>query len=211
MRKYAKRTMAIRWAGAFLLVGFFSTGACIVRQVYLKPGYETNERERVKRIVLVLRHAKRAQPPGVVAVVPVVAREFISVQRDYILYPGEPVASANLAVADICASNKKLNGVLLLEVLQARENEGNVDLEVAAALEDCRAPYSTIWKALARSTYTSEDPDLRTVIASYANRLGPAVRPFAAPAYLLVRRLLEELPSPTLSDDEKLEKIDVME
>ena len=221
-------THGFRQAGvliAFLLAVF--PGACTIQSVYLKPGYEKAGNRNVKRIVVFLKQHALALPPGATAVVPVVANEFVSVQRDYIVYPLNSMKPGSAAPEEICAANTKLDGVLFLDIRRVRERgtfwyqwlrpwrradrEGNVELEVAAALRECRAPHAVVWQALANSTYVSNDEDLRSVTESYVNRLGPHVRPFAAPAYQLVRRLLEELPSPMLSDEEKLEKIDVME
>ncbi len=211
-RARIERTLGRVGRGLVLLAAVALLGtSCTVRYIYLKPDYERNEKDRVKRIVVLLRPGRQMRPPGAQAVIPVVAREYVSVQRDYILFPEKSVKGAAPEVKAVCAANEKLNGVLFLNILEVAEQSGRVELEVGATLEDCREPHGVVWKGIARNRYDSADPDLKTVIESYGNRLGKDVLPYAAPAYLLVRALLEELPNPRLTEDEKLEKIEVME
>ena len=66
-----------------------------------------------------------------------------------------------------------------------------------------------VWRALGENSYASEDSDLEQTIRGYTNRYGESVRPYVAGAYLLVRKLYDSMPDPTLNEDDIVEKIEV--
>jgi probable lipoprotein (TIGR04455 family) len=55
----------------------------------------------------------------------------------------------------------------------------------------------------------SDDEDLQQLVGVYKNQLGDPAKKYAAPLFALLKDLLEELPSPELTDDEVLEKIEL--
>lgn len=196
-----------RWALVALLPVLFS--GCVIQHSYLRPGYAEHDAAVLKRIVVVMSESKQPLDRGLGKLLPVVAREYLSVQKDYIVFP--TAIDQTGQTASICKGNPKLNGVLFLSVRHVERSERSVTLGLGGELHTCEEPRVVVWRVHAKDTQSSDDPDLKTVAESYSNRLGAEVKPYAVPVYLTLRRLLEELPNPTLTEDEKLEKIELME
>lgn len=180
-----------------------------VDHVFLKSGYHENEQKTLKRIVL-------ATNPGsftkndVSGLLIVVARDFLSVQKNYIIYSPNKNFKKNSSWREHCKVNKKLNGVLVHSIQLLGHVDSNTSLGVQATLYDCHSG-EIVWQAYAQDKYKSIDPGLKNVIASYSNRVSPNFKFMAGPAYLLIRDLFESLPEPVLTEKEKDEKIDLME
>ncbi|MBM4346081.1 MAG: MXAN_6521/LA_1396 family lipoprotein [Deltaproteobacteria bacterium] len=68
-----------------------------------------------------------------------------------------------------------------------------------------------IWRAHGLDRFTSADPTVAELTAFYTRELGPAVAPYVAPVFHLLRAVLATLPAPVLSDDETMEKIELGE
>lgn len=190
--------------------------SCTVKYSYLKPNYQQQEKLRLKRIALAAEPFTDTNAK-INELVLMILREFVSVQRDYIIYPLPKTARENPAVEDYCTANPKLNGIVMNRVRVLKKKNGDVRLGIQAVLYECEIKDGKVkdvikvWETYGESSYESEDSGLKTAINSYTNRVGKEVRYLVAPVYLLIRAIYEDFPSPLLTDAEKLEKIDVME
>ncbi|MCB1314722.1 MAG: MXAN_6521/LA_1396 family lipoprotein [Leptospiraceae bacterium] len=193
-------------ASALLLITLLS--GCTVKYTYLKPGYEQNDLDRVKRLVLTIQ----PNPSGTDAaddLILGVAREFISHHREFIIYTTR-VESPDADWQALCASaDARPDAVLRQKVarIDHTSNSETTELEIHATMQDCRNG-DLLWEARAANSYDSNDADLRTTIESYTRRYGEEARPYVSAAYLLLRQLFDELPEPALNDEEILEKIE---
>ena len=185
---------------------WISTVCSSVDFAYLKPQYEQKEKHSLKRIVLAMDPSSFTNE-RVGKLVLAVSRDYLSVQRDYIIYPTPKTSRAAPPWPDYCAANRKINGVLRHKVRLLRHYGDSTDFGVQVTLFDCKSG-DRIWDSYGEDDYASNDPDLKTVISSYANRVSPEYRYLIGPTYLLVREIFESLPNPVLTEKEKEEKID---
>jgi probable lipoprotein (TIGR04455 family) len=81
-------------------------------------------------------------------------------------------------------------------------------LQLRTELFDCGSG-ALLWAATASSQVAPGDDDLIELTRAYAQEFGPEAQGLVAPAFLALRSALRELPAPTLSVDEVLEKIEI--
>lgn len=215
------------------LIGFGLTNACMVSDTYTIRYYQLDEGQRVKRVVLAASFAPgvgETIEPAVLEMYQGVVREFVSHHHEYILLDARilprDVFAANLPgataiprpplaltppIQGLCAADydgRKTHSVLLNHFYKLERQGGSAALRVEARLIDC-ATGLLVWRALGENSYASEDSDLEQTIRGYTNRYGESVRPYVAGAYLLVRKLYDSMPDPTLNEDDIVEKIEV--
>lgn len=187
--------------------------ACTVKYTYTKPDYETVEKQRLKKVVLVQTFEPSAdESPAPVSqekkalLFALVSREFITHHHEYIVLRPKGTASFSDPAA-YCATDRRLDGIIVSRFKQWKKNGGSVKLEVQSTLYDCSSG-ARIWEALARNSYESEDSSLTVLIQSYSKRVGEEIRSSVAPVYLLVRSLFASLPDPSLNPTDVDAKIE---
>ncbi len=176
--------------------------SCTVRYSRIKSGYESSERLRLKRIMLLVESAHTDEK--IRKLFAAVAREYISHHKEYIFFP--KLLDPAVDLVSHCAK-EKLDGILTVRFYRLEKREGQVDMEVQSALYGCSTP-AIVWEALARNNYASQDSDLTTLTTSYTNRIGPEIADYAAPFYLIERKLFESLPDPLLTEEDIEAKIE---
>lgn len=205
------------------LLALLGISSCTVKYTYTKPDYDTVEKQRLKKVVLVQafepssgdasneagKQAAMNPAPNAekkTALFALVAREFITHHHEYIVLrptSGTPLASA----ASYCAADRRLDGVIFSRIKRWDEGHSSVTLEVQSTLYDCSSG-ARVWEALGRNTFDSEDSSLTVLIGSYTKRVGPEIRASVAPVYLLVRKLFASLPDPALTSADVDAKIE---
>ena len=191
---------------AFLILATLS--ACTIKYTYLKPDYEQNEKNSLKRIAL------RVDPNTVSnetidKLILTVQREYISVKRDYIIYPLPEVGNKEANRSELCKAEPKLNGILVNNIRLLKKDNGEVKLGIQSTLYNCKGD-EKVWDTYGESTFESQNPNLNAVITAYSNRIGADIKYLVAPTYELLYEMLDSLPSPILTREEKGEKIDMM-
>lgn len=222
---------AVRPMSALLpMLALLGMMSCTVKYTYTKPDYETVEKQRLKKVVLVQTFepssgagvqtsietggkASENTGPNPVAnaekkatLFALIAREFITHHHEYIvLRPRDNAALTDPAAT--CSADRRLDGMIISRFKQWNESDGCVRLEVQSTLYDCTSG-ARVWEALARHTYASEAPSLAVLIQAYSKRVGPEIRGSVAPVYLLVRKLFASLPDPALTSADVDAKIE---
>jgi probable lipoprotein (TIGR04455 family) len=178
-------------------------GCSTVKGVRVRSDYDAVDRTRTVRLTVVVAPLPEGGAP-VGELGALVARRYVNQHRDFIVR--RQLAAAALP-ADACQSAE---GVLHLEPVLRREGR-SVRAELHARLTRCRDG-EEVWSAQGAGTWDSDDDQLKELTKRYVEELGEAVRPYAAPAFRLLRAVLDTLPRPKLPDDAAvMEKIDLGE
>lgn len=102
-----------------------------------------------------------------------------------------------------------IEGVLSIRALEIISGaDGKVDLALVGELHRC-SDGALLWRTEGRDATAGQDDDLTELTRAYVEKLGPEVEAYAAPAFLVIRDMLETLPDVTLDDDEVMEKIEL--
>lgn len=177
--------------------------ACTVKYTYTKPGYPQGDKA-LKRIRLMVE-PKAVDVPGVPAALLQIKREYLAVEKNYIVLP-DPDQETNFAGLEaICKSKPEPQAVLKTEMRKLEREKDEVRVGLRLVLLDCQN--ERLWDAYAENTYESMDSDRQAMIRTYGARFGKPVEPYAVPIYEILRRLLEKLPNPNLSAPEQREKM----
>jgi len=179
-----------------------SLGACgaNVDGLFLSPGYASQRQAMIKRIAVV--SWAPAGHPKLAALITRVASDRINLRMNYLVYEASEMPRG------WCDQCGELEGVLSWRVLDLREEEGEITLHLAAELHDCKTG-ALLWRAEVEQSGDSVDDDLQGMIDSYRSSLGEQAGRYVVAVFLAVRELLNQLPDPTLNDDEVLEKIEL--
>jgi hypothetical protein len=122
--------------------------------------------------------------------------------------PEAPPADAVATTTPAEESVRPVQGVLAIRALSAEVVAGEAMLELVAELYDC-ATGALLWRVVGSQGNESANEDLAALTKSYIDNLGDAVKPYAAPAFLVLRDMLDLLPDVTLKDAEVMEKIEL--
>jgi probable lipoprotein (TIGR04455 family) len=194
-----------------------STGCATVKMTRLEPDYEATDKLKVKRLAVVTSVAwhvpqqPTAEPEEKVRqLLSLMARRYVNQKRDFIVKKdviGEPNAQAQgidvFMPQKLCEEG--LEGILWLDPELKREGNG-VEAKVSAQLIRCGDAVA-IWESQGAGSWPSTDTLLTQYTAEYVTKLGPEVEPYVAPSFHLLKAVLDTLPNPTLTDEDKDEKI----
>jgi hypothetical protein len=100
-----------------------------------------------------------------------------------------------------------LEGVLSVHTVAVEIGE-DVRLHLVAELHRC-SDKELLWRGVGLEGNAAKDEDLAALTSGYIVNLGEQIQPYAAPAFLVLRDLLDQLPDVKLSDDEVMEKIEL--
>ncbi len=185
---------------AFVAVVLLSSCSA-VQATWVKPDYNVKAPDATKRIAVVAwAPADHAALAGLLSHV---AADRIDLRMNYLVHKTEVMVRG---WSDICG---ELEGVLSIRaIVVTLQPNDRVQLVLVAELHDCKTG-ALLWRVEGSEGIASEDDDLSALTESYTNNLGPEVGRYAAPAFLILRDMLETLPDPTLTDDEIMEKIEL--
>ena len=194
---------ATRFACLALLM---ATGCATVKMQRLRPDYATVDRQATRRLVVVTQPL----PDGVAAVGDLfskVARRYVNQKREYFIVKQERSMAEGFAPQSVCGEG--LEGVLWLKPTVKKVGEG-VEGTVDAQLVRC-SDGQEVWAAQSAGSFPSDDKHLVEVAKQYVSDLGPTVAPYVAPAFNLLRPMLDTLPEPAPNEDIANEKIELGE
>lgn len=183
-----------------------STGCAVVKMTRLRPDYEAVDRQRVKRLVVVTQPL----PEGKQAVGELwsqLARKYVNLKRDFIVKENRAVEGTAFDAKAQCAQGEALEGVLWLKPDVQRKGNG-VEASVNARLFRC-SDGEEVWAADGGGSWSSADPKMAEVTAYYVNALGAEVEPYVAPSQHLLAAVLDTLPQPVLTEEDKDEKVTI--
>ena len=176
-----------------------------VTRTYTKPGLENAELKYVKRVGIVVDKASVAPVHADLRdrMLSYRTREHLTHHSEYIVYPVKTPGP----VVDVCKANKKLNGVILLRVLEEKKVGGDLSLNLMSTLLDCKSG-DRLWEAEGKRNFEMNDSDFGTLVSGDVKRFGNDARTYSAPFYRMTGALYEKMPMPELTDSERIEKID---
>jgi probable lipoprotein (TIGR04455 family) len=202
------------WGLALTLAIF---GCATVKMTRLEPDYDVTDKFRVKRLAVVTSVAWHVpnHPDGepeekVRQLLSLMARRYINQKRDFIVKKdavGEPNAQAQgidvFLPQRLCEDG--VDGVLWLDPVLQRAGSG-VEAQINAQLVRCGDSVA-IWETKGAGSWPSSDELLKETTAEYVSKLGVEVEPFVAPSFHLLKAILDTLPNPQLTEQDKDEKI----
>jgi probable lipoprotein (TIGR04455 family) len=184
------------------------TGCSAVKSSRIRSDYETVDKFRVKRLAVITQPLPDNNPE-VGEMWSLIARRYVYQNRDFIpkshiARPGQP---EDPAFKDQCTEG--IDGVLWLAPDVKRQGKG-VESSVSAKLLRC-ADGEEVWAAEAAGSWDSEDERYKELTTQYMQEFTPAVGPYVGPTFRLLMATLNTLPTPKLSDEEIMEKIEFEE
>ncbi len=180
-----------------MLVSFACTS---VRHRFVVDGYKRNPGQMIKRIVIV--STPWPQNAGLADLISAMTRDVIRTNRNYLVYKK---VSADREMTEKWRTPE---GVLKMRVGRADAAGGHINLEITGELRRC-SDRSVVWSATARASGKSRTRSLRNLVQNYVAEHGNQAEIFAAPAFNIIKDLVEAMPNPELTDDELMEKIDL--
>ncbi len=154
----------------------------------------------IKRIVII--SDPFPQNRDLAALISAMTRDLIKANRNYLLFG---TAATEREVAEAC---KTLDGVLRMSVSRADAVGGHIDLEITGELRRC-SDKSAVWTATARASGKSRNRSLKNLVQNYAEKYGDQAEVYAAPAFKIIKDIVEAMPNPELTEDDLMEKIDL--
>ncbi len=190
------------WVWASALAALAGCGS--VEHVHVRPDYDTVDRTRTYRVVVVTAPL----PAGnhtVGELWSLIARRYVNQHRDFIV--ARHVAAPEQP-RDLCGEHTE--AVLWLQPSVGRA-KSQVWAKVRARLWRC-SDHKDIWEAEAKGRWEEADPTVHELTERYREELGPAVVPYVPATFHLLRETLDTLPYPRLvRDQDVMEKIELGE
>lgn len=186
-----------------VLAGAVAGSGCTIKRVSLRPDYEQVDRMRVKRLLVITQ----PQPDGSKAagdLWSLIARRQVNLKRQFI---AKETASQPDPFTPTEKCGPGLEGVLWLKPRVTREDQYMV-ASVDATLFRC-GDGGTVWTAEGGGRWPIEDSGVKEITATYVKELGPEVAPHVPAAFNLIKALVDEMPDPVLTEEDKDEKIEV--
>jgi probable lipoprotein (TIGR04455 family) len=204
---------ALKRALVSLVLLLLPACASTLKSSRVSPDYAQADRASLKRLRVLTAPVPAGVDPQLGELWSRVARRYVNQKRNFIAkahgsLPTRPDADALRAA---CTEEEGLEGLLWLEPTQVtrvgKGPDAGVEAAVHAQLLRCR-DLREVWAADAAGSFASEDAQLKESAALWTQGLEPSVEPYAAPAFRLLRPLLDSLPEPTppSSDEETIEK-----
>ncbi|WP_434383981.1 MXAN_6521/LA_1396 family lipoprotein [Melittangium boletus] len=184
------------------------SGCATVKRSQLRPDYESVDKTRVKRLVVVTQPL----PDGKQAVGELwslVARRYVNQNRDFIAKANVALegSPADTSFRGLCTDDAE--GILWLSPDMKPQGKG-MEAAVKAQLLRC-SDGQEVWSAEAAGSWASEDKRYTELTEQYTGELGAEVAPYVAPTFRLLSATLDTLPRPQLNDKDVEDKIELGE
>ena len=180
-----------------LLLPFACTS---VHRRFMVEGYQKDPGRMIKRIVII----SRTPPPheDLAGLISAITRDLLKTNRNYLVYG---TVSTESEAAEAC---KTRDGVLRMALEKADAKGERMDLQITGELRRC-SDKSVVWSATGRASGKSRNLSLKNLVQNYVEEHGYLAEVYAAPAFNIIEDLVETMPSPELTEEELLEKIDL--
>lgn len=191
-----------------LSLGAMASG-CAVRSVYVKPDFEQVDRQNLKR-VLVSATPIPGQPAKAAELLASMSRRHINQHKDYLAVDYEVLKDAAKwkALCKVQEDDEPVHGVVRVMVAKLLADGGDLTVDLTADLQRCDSG-ALVWKVEADLTNDQKDEDLKELANVYRKEFGALADSLAAPFFLVIRAAFDSLPSPVLTDEETMEKIEL--
>ena len=95
--------------------------------------------------------------------------------------------------------------MLVARALRVATGPSETTLDLTLELYRC-ADGALLWRTAGSGSYNPADEDLKNLTTSYVNDVGDEARSYAAPAFILIKDLIEALPNPPPLTDEEIDQ-----
>jgi len=183
-------------------------GCATVKSSHVRPDYESVDKTRVKRLVVVTQPLPDGKQ-SVGELWSLVARRYVNQNRDFIAKANVAVegAAQDMSFKGLCVDGAE--GVLWLSPDMKPKGKG-MEAAVKARLLRC-TDGEEVWSAEAAGSWSSEDDRYKELTVQYSDELGAEVSPYVAPTFRLLSATLDTLPRPQLSEQDVEDKIELGE
>ncbi|RHX86214.1 MXAN_6521/LA_1396 family lipoprotein [Leptospira stimsonii] len=183
----------------FFFTLLFITANCTVKYIKAGPTWEKDLGTFKRLAVQVPAESEAGESEKKLAAK--IAENYLSHHKEFIIYPYKAGAAA-------CgSSDKKVQGIFQLKILE-KETPNQVELTALGKVIHCKKG-ETLWEGLAENSYTKNTEENQSLINTYTQLYGKEIAGKVNPYFFLLQTLLEKLDSPTLTEEEKDEKIEV--
>ena len=209
---------------ALLVLAALGSG-CAVRSTYIKPDFPRVDRLDLKRIAVMATPLADA-PPRAAELLARMSRRFIHQHKDYLAVSDGVLQDAS-AWKQLCAPKKPasppasqpssqpasqpapgLHGVVRVMVSSIKQDAEDLTVDMVVDLRRCDSGV-LVWKVEIDDTNEKKDEDLSKLAEVYKEEFGPVAEKFAAPFFIVVKTAFDSLPSPKLTEEETMEKIEM--
>ncbi len=208
---------------ALLAIAALGTG-CAVRSTYVKPDFPTVDRLDLKRVAVVATPWAGA-PPRAAELLARMSRRFIHQHKDY-LAVSDGVLADRAAWKQLCAPSQgasgaasqpasapasqpaRLHGVIRVMIKSIQQEDDDLTVDMVVDLQRCDSGV-LVWKVEIDDTNEQQDEDLSRLAEVYKEEFGAVADKLAAPFFIVVKTAFDSLPSPKLTEEETMEKIEM--
>ncbi len=205
------------------LLGVAALGSgCAVRSTYVKPDFPTVDRLDLKRVAVVATPIP-GESPRASELLARMSRRFIHQHKDYLAVSDGVLQTAG-AWQQLCKPAKAasqptsqpasqpaapgLHGVVRVMVKTIHHDAGDLTVDMVVDLRRCDTGV-LVWKVEIDDTNETKDDDLSKLAEVYKEEFGPVAEKYAAPLFVVVKTAFDSLPSPKLTEEETMEKIEM--
>jgi probable lipoprotein (TIGR04455 family) len=186
----------------FFVLLLLLTSCSVVKMSRLADGWETAEKNRLKRIAVLVQPL----PDGnekVGAMFARVARRYVHMKRNFLVKADVARASDSASPTADCADG--LDGILWLKPSVKAVGDG-IEADVLGKLLAC-PDGREVWAAEAGGSFHAYDEGLKEVAATYGSENGKEVERYVPAAMNVLRPMLDTLPQPELTEADVEEKM----
>ena len=180
-----------------LCLGVAGASGCAVRSVYVKPDFEQTDKKQVKRLVVSATPIP-GQPAKAAELLASMTRRHINQHKDYLAVEYEVLDKAQ-GWKKLCAD--EIHGVVRVMVAKLLSDGGDLTVDMTADLQRCDSS-ALVWKVEIDDTNEQRNEDLKELASVYRREFGAVADALAAPFFVVI-------PSPVLTDEETMEKIEL--
>lgn len=196
--------MSRRAALLILLVLGVSAPGCAVRSVYVKPDFEKTDKLQVKRLAVGATPIA-GQPAKAAELLARMTLRHVNMHKDYIAVEDQALPTADGWKA-LCG--EQIHGVVRVMVAKLKSEGGDLSVDMTADLQRCDSG-ALVWKVEINDTNQQKNADLKELANVYRREFGAVADALAAPFFVVLKQAFDSLPSPVLTDEETMEKIEL--
>ena len=186
-----------------LALGLCAPG-CAVRSVYVTPGFDLKDKNEVKRLAVGATPIP-GQPARAAELLARMALRHVNQHKDYIAVDDQVLKAASGWKA-LCGD--EIHGVVRVMVARLKSRGGDLTVDMTADLQRCDSG-ALVWKVEIDDTNEQNNEDLKELASVYRREFGQVADALAAPFFVLLKQAFDSLPSPVLTDEETMEKIEL--
>ncbi len=191
-----RRASAVR-ACTLVLLAVAAVSCSAVREAYRLDGYIPSGDGSVKQIAV--RAWGPIAIPALGATLALMTARLVNQYTNYLVHSQDVLARG---WSEACV---EMQGVLVVRALGVASGPSETTLDLSLELFRC-ADGALLWRTAGAGSHNPADEDLQNLTTAYVNDVGDEARSYAAPAFVLIKDLIEALPNPPPLTDEEIDQ-----